>query len=429
MSPLSTKNDNNETFEERLDGLYEELALALKWERPSILLAIYESENVRRIAESSLEARLEDLGQVVHNYRIDSKNFDVPLALAAHPDRANTVFFVTNLKWGGGKGGYNAFRALNLRRELFVDYQIRMILWLTISESANLPKRAPDFWAFRHGVYEFTGYTEQADTELNKQTLLWNEQVLGVTEDDLEPKISYRENLLSQFPEGNEALMSRAETQYELAYLYWRKGETLMSLKLIESGLKTGEKLIPSLFAKFLIGRGIIQYESGEIEKAVDAFQRAINLQQENATAYANLAIIQHSLDNSEKAITYAEKAVEYSPTATNTWMILGNIYYELGNLEEAKNVFLNAVKFDSKNIKAWNFLGNSYFAQNHSQMAIRAFRKATKIDPFNIEAWLNLSTVYEVLGRIKEAKQTYDKVIELNPSNRQALVFLKNLN
>ena len=44
-----------EPFEDRVDFLFRELELSIKWQRPSILFAIYSSEYVHSAAEADLE--------------------------------------------------------------------------------------------------------------------------------------------------------------------------------------------------------------------------------------------------------------------------------------------------------------------------------------------------------------------------------------
>jgi tetratricopeptide (TPR) repeat protein len=77
------------------------------------------------------------------------------MSLSRRADRKKAVFSVVGLSQGGGKGGANAYRALNIRRELLVDHQLRAIFWLTGAEARELSRHAPDFWAFRHRVVEF----------------------------------------------------------------------------------------------------------------------------------------------------------------------------------------------------------------------------------------------------------------------------------
>jgi len=144
-----------ETLDERVSMLFEELDLAIKWQRPSILLGIYRSEFVCARAQWMLEQRLTRLGQHIYHVTINLDEFDIPMFLSRYPEREKTVFFVSSLKLSGKRAGYHAYRALNMRRELLVDYHIRVVFWLTETEAADLPAHAPDFWVFRHRVIEF----------------------------------------------------------------------------------------------------------------------------------------------------------------------------------------------------------------------------------------------------------------------------------
>ncbi len=51
------------SFDERIDILAKELELAIKWQRPCVLLVVYSSEYVRSDVEAALENHLFDLGQ------------------------------------------------------------------------------------------------------------------------------------------------------------------------------------------------------------------------------------------------------------------------------------------------------------------------------------------------------------------------------
>ena len=53
-----TPLDQNESLEEREEILFDELDLAIKWDRPSILIAVYESEFTREDAVRFLEVEV-----------------------------------------------------------------------------------------------------------------------------------------------------------------------------------------------------------------------------------------------------------------------------------------------------------------------------------------------------------------------------------
>ena len=144
-----------DSFDERLEIIFEELSLSIRGDRPSILLLPYASEYIRSEVERLLGIRLGSIKQKLVPFVVSEKQFDLPLLLSRRPDRKKSVFSVLALSMGGGKSSANAYRALNMRRELLVDHHVRSLFWVTRAEARTLSRRAPDFWAFRHRVVEF----------------------------------------------------------------------------------------------------------------------------------------------------------------------------------------------------------------------------------------------------------------------------------
>lgn len=130
--------------------LDDELALAYRWDRPSILFAVFETEAARDKAKRLLAHCLQKRKQKLLTLNVNSENFDVALVMANTPRSKETVFSISGLGKGGGKSRLNAFRALNLRREVIVENRLRAVFWLSQTEARQLAKHAPDFWAFRH---------------------------------------------------------------------------------------------------------------------------------------------------------------------------------------------------------------------------------------------------------------------------------------
>ena len=61
-------------LEDKIDILFREVELAARWERPSILFAIYRSETIRDQAMSELEDKLNAIGQKTHLLAPGDKN-------------------------------------------------------------------------------------------------------------------------------------------------------------------------------------------------------------------------------------------------------------------------------------------------------------------------------------------------------------------
>src|SRR5512141_2105978 len=118
-------------FEERVDILAKELELAVKWQRPCILLVVYSSEYVRSDVEAAVENYLMDLGQRAVRLQLKNQRTETVLSfLREFKDPANAVFMVHGLHWNEEETA-SGCSILNLQREFFVERQIRSVFWLT----------------------------------------------------------------------------------------------------------------------------------------------------------------------------------------------------------------------------------------------------------------------------------------------------------
>jgi hypothetical protein len=150
------EDNGKASIEERVNIIQEELSLGIQWDRPSLIVIIYRSEHIKNHIQSLLSKRLEKSGQTVFFFSVDKLHYDIPLEMINHSQHEKAVYFVSGLRWGGGRGYSNAFRALNMHREYLIDGNIRAVFWLPPIEAKQLSRFAPDFWAFRHKVMEFS---------------------------------------------------------------------------------------------------------------------------------------------------------------------------------------------------------------------------------------------------------------------------------
>jgi tetratricopeptide (TPR) repeat protein len=421
-SSSSSGTQAAEPFEERVDMLFEELELAVRWQRPSILVAVYASEFVRDEAQAILTRRLSGLGQQVAAFRVEAGNFDVPLALAQNPQREQAVFFVSGLRWGGGKGGFEAYRALNLHREYFVEEKIRAVFWLTLDEAGVLPHHAPDFWAFRHRVIEFLDAPAQKSGTAAVQDLAWGEWQPDELRADVDDKIDLRAGLLESLPQGDESLAARLDLLHLLAALYWAKGNYASAKALLDQGLALADRLgDPALRARFWTGLGIVAHSLGRADEAVSACRKASELSPGDAVPWSNLAMLYRSLDQSDQALQACNRALELDPRAAGSWNTLGDVHRDQGRLEEARQAYLTATRLAPGVARAWENLGRTYRALNRPREALRAYSKATRLGPGEAAPWKELGEVYRGLGRMREAIKAYQKALALDPADASA--------
>jgi len=287
MNSSMARKDPDEPFVERVDRLYRELERAVHADRPSILLAIYRSERIRREAAAALSSRLQKLGQEVLEYVVTGpKNADIPVALLRERSVDNLVYYVSGLRWGGGKDGWDAYRSLNIRREYFVEHRWRVVFWLTESEARNLPRQAPDFWSFRHRVVEFL------DAPTAKH--IAHDLAVEVDDENIQGGIQLREELLRELPPGDESMGARADLLGTLASLYARKRDDQHAAELFQQTINLAQDLEDTqLEARSLQGLGMLTYRQGHYGEALENFQRAIELDPDQGESYIALRRIE----------------------------------------------------------------------------------------------------------------------------------------
>jgi len=414
----NTPLELDDSFEEHVATLYGELEQAIKWDRPSILLAIYSSEFIRADAEEALTAELNKLGQTVTHYRVSGQdNADIALSLSQQPDSDRTVFFVSGLQWGGGEDGGNAYRALNYRREYFVDYHIRVIFWISEEEAVALPTHAPDFWAFRHRVIEFFELPAPKRAAEIEDELYWASNEERALRQDTDSKIAYREALLKDFDETKETLATRAELLRALADLYWVKRDYEKSAELWRQIRRLTERLKDThLRVACYIGLGNIYRTIGWYKRGTTAFLRAIELDPASIPAYTGLGIVHRILGRYDEAINIYQQAIERNANEASPYNGLGWAFLVLGRHNEARNAFLHAIELDPKYISAWNGLGKAYASIGRCDEAIAAFRQAIKLDPSFTFSWNSLGSILMDLGNANDAIRAFKEAIKVAP-------------
>jgi tetratricopeptide (TPR) repeat protein len=425
-----TRLEFDESFEEHIATLYGELEQAIRWNRPSILLAIYSSEFIRADAEDALTAELNKLGQTSIHYHVSGKdNADIALNLSQYPDINHTVFFVSGLQWGGGEDGQNAYRGLNLRRETFVDYRIRAVFWVTEDEAIALPNFAPDFWAFRHRVIEFFELPAPKRTAEIEDELYWASNEERALRQDTDSKIAFREALLKDFDETKETLATRAELLSSLANLYWAKCDYEKSADLWRQTRRLAERLKDArLRVACYTGLGNIYRTIGWYKRATTAFQRASELAPAFIPAYTGLGIVYRILGRYDEAISVYQQAINLNPNETSPYNGLGWVFLVLGRHDEALNAFMRAVELDPKYISAWNGLGKTYASIGRSDQAIASFRQAIKLDPSFTFSWNSLGNILVDLGNSNDAIKAYEEAIKIDPHNAPSWNGLGNI-
>lgn len=180
----------------------------------------------------------------------------------------------------------------------------------------------------------------------------------------------------------------------------------------------------------FYINLGNINVGKGDIDKAMDFYEKAIDLneEEEDADPWFGLGVCYKNKKELDKAIECYEKAISINPSFYSAHVNIGNIFKQKNDLDKAIEYYKKAILFKQNDPDIYNSLGLVYLDRYEIEEAIYCFEKAIKIKPNFEKAYINLGNIYKTKGDIKQSIKYLNLAMETNPDNYEAYVSLGNL-
>ncbi|MGA3211926.1 MAG: protein kinase [Terriglobales bacterium] len=187
----------------------------------------------------------------------------------------------------------------------------------------------------------------------------------------------------------------------------------------------------PQAYDHFLQGRGYLEdFQKPEnVDRAIQAFQRARELDPGFALAYAGLgkaAWYKHDITNEphlmENAQENCKRAVALDDSAEDAHTCLGMVFQRKGEYGPAVQELQKAVQLAPYDFDAYRFLADAYAKQNQLAEAEETYRKAISLHPGSWSGYNALGTFYYHNGRNDEAIEMFQKELAITPDNFRAL-------
>lgn len=215
--------------------------------------------------------------------------------------------------------------------------------------------------------------------------------------------------------------------------------------------------------AQFCNNLGMIHQRLGEPEKAREEFERSLRLRP-IATAAANLGTLFFDVYNdAPKAIYCYQKAVELNPENARMFCNLGQAYLRSGEEEEAIRAYEKALSLDPKvSPLTWYNLAVLYAGKGLFSQACAAMQRYLSSQPDDMQAFnlsikylleagelekaetalreriakhpqdamlhYNLGVVYYRQGALEKARAAYEQALKLDPDNPTIIKSLESL-
>ncbi|VVB65323.1 Photosystem I assembly protein Ycf3 [uncultured archaeon] len=204
--------------------------------------------------------------------------------------------------------------------------------------------------------------------------------------------------------------------------------------------------------ADYWYNKGLILAGTGSYDEAYRAYDKAIQINSDNAGAWYGEALTLRALSFSrhdlheyneslkafDMAIEKYDRAIKADPQDANNWYYKGlalsdraitmqssemlNISNDEQNriryFEDAIKAYDNATEINSKFATAWKNKGNVFYILGKYNESIQAYDKAIEIVPDYPLAWYDKGLALNKTGKYDEAVQAYNKAIEKIPKN-----------
>ena len=189
---------------------------------------------------------------------------------------------------------------------------------------------------------------------------------------------------------------------------YWRESDKLFRHALA---------VAPNNYSA-LVNLGASLYARGQLDDALEQYQRAVQLQPDGTAALNGLGTVFASKQDNVRAANYYRAALQTKPDFSDAHGNLGVILRRQGDLEGALRELREALRLSPANAQAHNNLGNVLVHQKNIAEAVKHYRLAVTYAPQFTLALDNLGWALAQQGRYAEAVTCCKRAVEINPDN-----------
>ncbi len=155
---------------------------------------------------------------------------------------------------------------------------------------------------------------------------------------------------------------------------------------------------------KQFLNAGNKSYKRGDISKATNYYEKALEFDPEFYLAYFQLGVLQKKQGQSKKAIESLKKVIQINPNHDKTWFTLGTAYEADGNNEEAIEHYKTAIDINPGYLKAYGNLGKLYTDAGRYGEAEDRLKTVIQIDSDYADGYMRLGILYLEQQKFAEA-------------------------
>ena len=173
---------------------------------------------------------------------------------------------------------------------------------------------------------------------------------------------------------------------------------------------------------------GIIAFQTGRADQALEHTSRAAKLAPRSAKVLATMAVVLDTAGQTDRAGKTYRKALALAPDDLDTRNNYGGFLKAHGLLDQAEEQFRKAVALDAAHLPSLSNLGALLAETGRLDESETVFQDAVSAAPENNDAKSDLAVVLQQAGRLDTAKSVLSAVLDSDPGNIPAMINLASV-
>ena len=162
--------------------------------------------------------------------------------------------------------------------------------------------------------------------------------------------------------------------------------------------------------------RGAAYDIKGEHDKAIEDYTIAIQLKPNSAIVYCNRGIAYGNKGEVDNAIADFSTAIELKSNYASAYYNRGVVYNKKGEIDRVIADFSTAIELNPNDAKTYFQRGIVYGKKGDADLAVRDFSRVIKLNSDDADAYYNRGVTYHSKGEHNLATENFSKAIDLNP-------------
>lgn len=327
---------------------------------------------------------------------------------------------------------------INYKRENFRQHLAApLVIWVPEYALQAIIEGAPDFWAWRSGVFEFVAPREEVSkTWLTIEPERGQIELSNMTREEKRKRIHLLSGLLAEYEarenaDTPEIMAIRFDLLERLGKLYYFLSEYQHAFDFYQRALKIAQKLeYKTGVANFLHQIGIIHQRRGDYGTALQHYEQALKINEvlgdrtSLARSLHQIGMIhqargdyQTALDIYEESLNIAEKLGNRTNVA-NSLHNIGTIYHARGNYQTALDMYEKSMKIKEDlsdrigMVTSLGQIGMLYHTQGDYHAALVMYEKSLKIAE-ELGDRVNVATSLHQIGMLDYARGDYPMALD----------------